>query len=353
MLLAALLHDLGHYPLAHDLEDVDLATFDHEDFGAALVAGRQGSSPFPFESVGTDEEHSASVGPSRSTSGNSGVVEERAIRRQQGGDSIWDDIKGGWAVDRDVLVRVLMRGGRPQQLSFKERLMRSIISGPIDADKIDYIRRDAWHLALPYGEAIDFQRLTRCITVTFSTTQQVPILGIVEKGRVTGEAIGFARYAMFAAAYWHNTSRAIKAMIHYVTLSAMQAYAREGRSLRDSLSRYVFTGVIESQFDLWKSSDSELPGGSQAGGPEVLMITWLGEQSQAWKAQGLARMLRNRDLYKRLLEFHPDEVGRESTKQSAREVDQAVGAGGGKQEGVRVGRCRRLAKEEGRSEGDN
>ena len=36
-LLAALLHDLGQYPLAHDLEDADHDFFDHEPIGYRLA----------------------------------------------------------------------------------------------------------------------------------------------------------------------------------------------------------------------------------------------------------------------------------------------------------------------------
>ena len=47
-----------------------------------------------------------------------------------------------------------------------ERLLKSIISGTIDADKMDYMERDGTHLGLPYGSHYDRDRLLSSLRVS-------------------------------------------------------------------------------------------------------------------------------------------------------------------------------------------
>jgi serine/threonine protein kinase len=39
LLVSALLHDVGHFPLAHDLEEIDSSLFGHKPLGAAIIRG--------------------------------------------------------------------------------------------------------------------------------------------------------------------------------------------------------------------------------------------------------------------------------------------------------------------------
>ena len=52
-LIAALLHDIGQYPLAHDLEDVRELVFNHEGFSAEVLDGtiNPGQQPSIRESI--------------------------------------------------------------------------------------------------------------------------------------------------------------------------------------------------------------------------------------------------------------------------------------------------------------
>ncbi len=51
--------------------------------------------------------------------------------------------------------------------TLKDRILHSLINGPLDADKIDYLMRDSRHLGLNYGQGIDFGRLLLCLTIVF------------------------------------------------------------------------------------------------------------------------------------------------------------------------------------------
>lgn len=191
LLLASLLHDIGHYPLAHDLEEVNSEIFSHAEVTRELL-----------EDSTTDEE-------SRTLKD---LIENEAY---------------GWGVDIENLKRVL--GAQPDESSFgretelrdfKIDLLAAIIDGPIDADKADYIHRDTLMCGLPYGEQLDLDRLLGVITVarldeSMSARRPRVTVGVYEKGISAAKAFGQARTQLYSSVYWHHTSRIMKSMVQY------------------------------------------------------------------------------------------------------------------------------------------
>jgi hypothetical protein len=107
----------------------------------------------------------------------------------------------------------------------KSHLLKSLIDGPIDADKLDYLRRDSHHAGVGFGLAIDVGRLLQSLCVA-----QVPErpdsdprseIGVVEKGVSTAEEILVARAHMFTQVYWHRAVRA-----HEATLATALRFLR-------------------------------------------------------------------------------------------------------------------------------
>ncbi len=160
LLVAALLHDLGHWPFCHPIEDIRLpGTPEHEHFA------------------------------------NSFLLEGEVA------DALRDD----WGVNpRDV---VTLLSGKPTDR--KSRLLQSILSGPIDVDKIDYLMRDSLHAGVPYGRNFDEARLIRSLCVNEAGDG----IAITEKGKTAAEMMVFARYVMFSEVYWHHTVRSATAML--------------------------------------------------------------------------------------------------------------------------------------------
>ena len=135
-LLAALLHDVGQYPLAHDLEDVSSEFFSHETFGAQLLSTAAQSSPrFPCSM------NSESIRLTWLRSSPQLLEEEWGVPLQ--------------AVRAIINARSSEREKPAQRGSHTERLCKSLIDGPIDADKVDYLRRDSQHCNVQYGRGID------------------------------------------------------------------------------------------------------------------------------------------------------------------------------------------------------
>lgn len=164
--LAALLHDAGHWPFCHAIEDMRLPGLPrHERRVAALL----------------------------------------------GEGEIADLMAKQWQCDGDDVMSLLLgeRTGESQLSTTAIELLASCLSGPIDVDKLDYLVRDSLHAGVPYGRHFDSARLVASMTVD----PHQPRLAITDKGRTAAEMMVFARYVMFSEVYWHHGVRAATAML--------------------------------------------------------------------------------------------------------------------------------------------
>lgn len=85
----------------------------------------------------------------------------------------------------------------------KETVRSEILSGALDADKLDYLRRDSYHTGVAYG-IFDFERVIRnlCIIEGYGKTNYI---GIHEKGKDAVESYRMARHLMHTQVYEHHT----------------------------------------------------------------------------------------------------------------------------------------------------
>jgi HD superfamily phosphohydrolase len=158
-LAAALLHDVGHWPFGHPIEDLKLER----------IAGHESS----------------------------------ASRYIAAGE-VAEVLERDWQVDpRAVVELVSGKVTKPAQ-----RVLRSMLSGPIDVDKIDYLVRDSLHAGVPYGQHFDRRRLINSLCLN----EVGDALAITDKGKTAAEMMVFARYVMFSEVYWHHAVRAATAM---------------------------------------------------------------------------------------------------------------------------------------------
>jgi HD superfamily phosphohydrolase len=159
-LVAALLHDLGHWPFCHPIEDIRLPGVPHHELFA-----------------------------------NSFLLE----------GELADVLRQEWQLNpRDV---VAFLSEKPREA--RGRLLASLLSGPIDIDKMDYLVRDSLHAGVPYGRHFDQQRLIGSMCLNEAGDG----LAITEKGRTAAEMMVFARYVMFNEVYWHHAVRSATAML--------------------------------------------------------------------------------------------------------------------------------------------
>lgn len=220
LLLAALLHDVGHMSFGHALEEME-----------GLFSGR------------VHEDYALSVlGRGRET------AEIRADKAE-----LWRLAAEGWVEPGgdvnaffELVAGILRPPGRPDvPLAdgsdgsdnpawagwLKLRLLHSILDSAIDADKLDYLLRDAHHCGVQYAEGVDldrfFQSLSPILVSRSQGSQVDACVGVSEKGILPVESLLIARYQMFVSVYWHHTARAHTAMLHYV----VQQYIGNDKSL--------------------------------------------------------------------------------------------------------------------------
>ena len=85
----------------------------------------------------------------------------------------------------------------------KDVLARSIVSGTIDADKIDYLIRDSFYTGTTYG-IFDVERILATLRIIKeSETTQYPV--ILKKGVESLESFRLARFLLYKQVYQHKT----------------------------------------------------------------------------------------------------------------------------------------------------
>ena len=157
---AALLHDVGHWAYCHPIEDMGLPEVPrHESLVEGLISG-------------------------------GGIADALATR---------------WGV-APARIAALVTGTASDPAG---RLLHSLLSGPIDVDKMDYLARDSLHAGVPYGRNFDQPRLLASLCID----ERGEALAITDKGRTAAELMVFARYVMFSEVYWHHAVRAATAML--------------------------------------------------------------------------------------------------------------------------------------------
>lgn len=187
-LVAALVHDAGHWPFCHPIEDM----------GDAFISLTTAVTPEIEKAV-------APVIPMKHESRVEALLNKGPLA-----DLLTED----WQCNADDVMAILRPktfAKRPQcQISANEvSFYASCLSGPIDVDKLDYLQRDSLHAGVPYGRNFDAERLVGSLI----RHPNAPKLAINEKGRTAAEMMVFGRYVMFSEVYWHHTVRSATAML--------------------------------------------------------------------------------------------------------------------------------------------
>jgi HD superfamily phosphohydrolase len=157
--LAALLHDIGHTAFSHAAESVVHARFNgkHDEFTSHLLETHDFGSHV---------------------------------------DAVY------WA-GCAALVSAVVKGHPhvPPQLT----VLHNIVSGEMDADRTDYLRRDAYHCGVDYG-VFDYRRLLESLELEEDDKGGLAI-ALHRDGLHSFEALIVARYQMSTQVYYHRLRR--------------------------------------------------------------------------------------------------------------------------------------------------
>ena len=92
--------------------------------------------------------------------------------------------------------------------------LRELVSGPnLDADRMDYLLRDAYFTGVATGR-YDAEQLLGSLRIVSHAGRKT--VGIDRRGVVALESFVMARYMMFASVYFHHTTRMFEHVLHDV-----------------------------------------------------------------------------------------------------------------------------------------
>jgi len=170
--MAALLHDIGHYPYSHLMEGIDKVALTEDivgDSGSKSI--NAAGSPYP------DHEE---------------VGKAIVTGRQDILDAIGDPARV-----REVADLFSRSKAADHQLS-------KLLHSSLDMDRLDYLQRDSRAAGVPYGE-IDMNYLLNSLRVS-----DKGMVGVAEKALPAAEQFLLARFFMYKAVYFHKTTYGIE-----------------------------------------------------------------------------------------------------------------------------------------------
>jgi HD superfamily phosphohydrolase len=106
----------------------------------------------------------------------------------------------------------------------KATLWRDLISGQLDADRMDYLLRDSYHAGVDYGR-YDWRRLVASAELVEDVETGDYRFGVSAGGRHVAESLIIARYMMFSQVYFHKVRTVLDHHLHH----AIEAILPDGR----------------------------------------------------------------------------------------------------------------------------
>lgn len=228
--LIGLTHDLGHAPFSHAAEQLFPEGTSHEEITERII----------------NETEIA------------GCIRDlgRSFQRTYGGDL---------GIEPELISEIYLRGGAGMDPMFP--VLRALMDGELDCDKMDYLLRDSYYCGVNYGK-FDLERLLTSLVIR--DVHGVPKLALDSGGTQAFEQFMVARYHMFNNVYFHRTRRLLdmnltEAIQHvlpggrypedvhaFLALDDVEILARVRSALADSeacrgvAARLVHTCVLET-----------------------------------------------------------------------------------------------------------
>ncbi len=212
--IAAMLHDVCHPPFSHTLERTmeEASGCDHMEMSRRLVFGEVPSYML------RDRDFFDGIEPV------SVMLEDAGISPEDVCDLIINPVSDiGWFDSEPEDRKSFFRS---------KDYVHQIIHGPVDADQMDYLMRDAHYTGVNHG-SIDTERILSQLALHNDKV-------VLRKGGITAaEGLMVSRSLMYSTVYYHKTVKVIEAMLRRsVELSGMdlsELYLMNDSDLTSSL----------------------------------------------------------------------------------------------------------------------
>ncbi|MDY0293750.1 MAG: HD domain-containing protein [Candidatus Methanomethylophilaceae archaeon] len=236
---AALLHDVCHPAFSHTMEDImeDRTGMDHMGLARALITGTVPNRLSRDRDLG---EEPPPIGE---------VLEGSGISA----DTVCDLIS--YPESRTFSLESFAEGNRASYFPSKD-YVHQIIHGPVDADQMDYLIRDAHYTGVSHG-SIDTDRLLNTMRVHNDRI-------VLEKGGISAaEGLMVSRALMYSSVYYHRTVRLAEMMLTKaadtsgldlseiylmsdfdLTSAIISSGGRSSRIVRDLLDRRLYKSAL-------------------------------------------------------------------------------------------------------------
>jgi HD superfamily phosphohydrolase len=207
---AGLLHDIGHGPYSHTFEH--LFGTDHEKIGQAIITDPQ-------------------------------TEINQALKKV--------------APNFPELVASVIAKTYPNKQVVK------LISSQADADRMDYLQRDAYFTGVSYG-TFDQSRILRVIR------PYADGICFTNNGMHAVEDYIVSRYQMYQQVYFHRLGRSMEVILHHLLERAKVVYQKDGLQVTPALAKFLAgnwqlsdylklnDGVMETNFSMWTESGDQV-----------------------------------------------------------------------------------------------
>lgn len=204
MRVAALLHDIGHYPLSHLGESVYSYCKDNEN----------ATNIVELESK-TDEKHLYEITSSHSKSAHHEHLGKYIVINHHGISGILK--KYGL---NPVEIGEIFTG----EYGSRNMVYTQLLHSSLDADRLDYLLRDSYQTGVKYG-LVDLQYLVRLLMVVSdpSLPENNQILACNKKGQHVVEHFLMSRYFHYSQVIFHKTNAAFEGMIKCMYIKLVQS----------------------------------------------------------------------------------------------------------------------------------
>lgn len=252
LLFAALLHDVGHIAFGHFIEEMEglISGLTHEDYAQAVL------DPTRLDKTGR-------YATSQAASADRQVFLKQAAQGWQVSES--DTPESILATSAAYLkpAETTQLGSlnalydRDACKEIKIKVIHSILDSAVDADKLDYIQRDAHHCGVPYASGIDKERFFQALTVIVQPEKLFGTIGVSGKGILPIESILIARYQLFRSVYWHHTVRAQTAMLKYLVEKCVTGALDLDKPIVGDFAGSIFTAVEQLLATFRRTGDDD------------------------------------------------------------------------------------------------